>query len=162
MGVRADAALALLLALGLHGAALALIADRPGAGATAAGDAGADLVTIAPVAGDVAALIAAWEAPPVAAKVAPAVVEPLPDLPSDLPTQEASPVEPDAPPVLDAPPALASVPVMSPPAVVEAPPPQPAPAIDVSPDLRPKPRPAPLRCTAMWWWKTSVPVWPVA
>lgn len=144
MGWRSDAALALLLALGLHGAALALIAQRPGAGATAAGDGGADLVTIAPVAGDVAALIAAWEAPPVVAPAAPEVTDPLPvpDTPPDLAAVTAPPVEPIAP-LAEAPPVLSPVPAMTPPPAVDAPPPGLAPVPQVSADLRPKPRPKP-------------------
>ena len=144
MGWRSDAALALLLALGLHGAALALIAQRPGTGATAAGDGGADLVTIAPVAGDVAALIAAWEAPPVVATTAPEVTDPLPvpDTPPDLAAVTAPPVEPIAP-LAEAPPVLSPVPAMTPPPAVDAPPPELSPVPQVSADLRPKPRPKP-------------------
>lgn len=145
MGVRADAALALVLALGLHGAALGLIADRPAGGATAAGDGGTELVTIAPVAGDVAALIAAWEAPPVVAPdvpeplvkaaqdLAPSIPEPSPDTPS---TDTAVPPAPEAiapPPSMQAPPLPDAAP----------PPPEPEPTVRVNPDLHPKARPAP-------------------
>lgn len=145
MGVRADAALALMLALGLHGAALALMAERPALGAAAAGDGGTELVTIAPVAGDVAALIAAWEAPPLVAVAVPKpVVEVAPDMPALIPERgpQAASLDVIVPPV---PQALAPPPSMQTPTPPEAPPrpPEPEPSVRVNPDLHPKARPAP-------------------
>lgn len=147
MGVRSDAALALILALGLHGAALAVMVDKTGTGATASGDGGAELVTIAPVAGEVAALIAVWEAPPV---VMPDAPEPwtatAPEMPTPVLTLEpvASAPEAAAP---QAPPAPIPLPTMQAPSMAEAAPPPPAPPsepkVQVNPDLHPKPRPVP-------------------
>lgn len=148
MAASRDAALSLILALGLHGAALALIGHAAPQGAEAAGDGGTDLVTLAPVAGEVAALIATWETPPevtpVAAEVsAPDVAppEPAPDLPAPELAPEPAPTPP-APAALSPP-----VPEIAPPPMADPPPPAatlPAevePAVTVNPDLRPKARP---------------------
>lgn len=143
MGVRADAALALILALGLHGAALAVMGDKAGTGATASGDGGTELVTIAPVAGDVAELIAAWEAPPVVMADAPEpVIATVPELPPSVPALEPALQvrEAAAPPVPAAP---IPPPTMQAPAMADAAPPPPEPMVQVNPDLHPKPRPAP-------------------
>lgn len=144
MGVRSDAVLALVLVLGLHAASLALIADRPAGGATAAGDGGTELVTIAPVSGDVAALIAAWEAPPVVAPDLPEpVAEPAPDLSVPVPERAPEPPNSDTA-VPPSPEALAPPPSMQAPTAPDAaPPPKPEPTVRVNPDLHPKARPAP-------------------
>jgi protein TonB len=152
MGVRADAALALILALGLHGVALAMMGDKTGTGATAAGDGGTELVTIAQVAGDVAALIAAWEAPPVVPDLPEPMAATTPEVPPVIPAPDAVPPEADIVPP-SAPEAFTPPALMQPPAVAVAvaeaapPPPQPEPPpepiVKVNPDLHPKPRPKP-------------------
>ena len=148
MGVRADAALALILALGLHGVALAMMGDKTGTGATAAGDGGTELVTIAPVAGEVAALIAAWEAPPVVPDLPEPMAATAPEMPPVIPAPDAGIPEADIVPP-SAPEAFTPPALMQPPAMAEAaPPPPPAepppePTVKVNPDLHPKPRPKP-------------------
>lgn len=139
MGTRVQAALAVMAALGLHGAALALIAGPLPSGAVAAGDGGADLVTLAPVSGDLTALVAAWETPPT---VAPAPEPPpLPETPT-APTPLAMP---DLPPASSAPPAPPKpVPAEAAPPPPDAPPPPPAEKPKPKPEApKPQPRPEP-------------------
>ena len=146
MGIRSDAALAVILALGLHGAALALIAGRTAVGATAAGEGGTDMITLAPVAGDVASLIAAWEAPP---EVTPDLPAALAEVAPDLAPSPPAPVPPPAsvalaPDVVRSPDLQALAPPAAPsPPEAAPPPPPPEPAVSVNPDLHPKPRPQP-------------------
>ena len=132
-GARLQAAVALILALGLHLGAFAL---RPGpAGASGSGAGGSELIALQAAGPSVAEMVAAWDAPPtapplpaLAAPVAPeapplALAAPAPtDTAPALPTQAATlaPALPDAVPQAD---------------TAAAPPPPPA--------VKPRPRPAP-------------------
>lgn len=127
-GARLQAALALTLALGLHLGAFAL---RPGpAGASGSGAGGDDLISLQAAAPSVAAMVAAWDAPPGTSTLAPRIEPPQSDTspvlprPSDpAPTRPAiAPMlqraaQPDSPPLLD---------------ITTTPPP---------PAIKPKPRP---------------------
>ena len=130
---RLQAAVALILALGLHLGAFAL---RPGpAGASGSGAGGTDMVSLQAAGPSVAEMVAAWDAPPaapplpaLAALAAPeapslALATPAPtDTAPSLPTQAATlaPALPDALPQAD---------------TAAAPPPPPA--------VKPRPRPDP-------------------
>lgn len=131
---RLQAAVALILALGLHLGAFAL---RPGpAGASGSGAGGTDMVSLQAAGPSVLELVAAWDAPPDVSSLqdmaAPPPPEAAPPAPAPAATNDTAPAlpalaaEPLATPLADALPQADTAPV---------PPPPPA--------VKPRPRPAP-------------------
>jgi protein TonB len=129
------------LAAGLH---VALFAGLPAGAPEAAGDGGAETLTLAAAPGGVAAMVAAWEAPPpvpvtpaAARPPAPAAATPAiavapspPPLPAAAPDLAQPDARPEAPrPATDAP----APPAAEPPETAVAPP---------APEMRPRARPA--------------------
>ncbi|MFN3722291.1 MAG: TonB family protein [Paracoccaceae bacterium] len=161
MTVRAQAGLAVVLAIGLHVAAFSWRPDP--AGAVAAGAGGADLASLQAADATLADLVADWDRPPIAEVAALADLAPPPmgDAPPVLaPAAEAAPVRmpspeamplpqmAEAPPTADVslpPPALpdpvAPEPELPAPALPE-PEAKPEPQAQPAPTQRPKARPA--------------------
>lgn len=142
-----QAVLAVVLALGLHGALLAALGRETGGGATASGEGGSDLVSLVPASTDLVALVAQWESPPDPV--------PAPALAATPKPPEAAPVEPavsPAAPLAPTPMAPVAVPAEVAPAVTpeasaqsaEPPPPRPAdpPQARAAKQPEPAPRPA--------------------
>lgn len=158
MIARAQAGLAVVLALGLHVAAFSWRPDP--AGAVAAGAGGADLASLQAADATLADLVAAWDRPPIPeiAALADLAPPPMGDAPPVLaPAAEAAPVRipspeamplpqmAEAPPTADVslpPPALPD-PELEPPALaLPEPEAKPEPQAQPAPTQRPKARPA--------------------
>jgi len=132
-GARLQAAVALILALGLHLGAFAL---RPGpAGASGSGAGGTDMISLQAAGPSVAEMVAAWDAPPAA--------PPLPSL-AALAAPEAPPLALATPAPTDTAPALSTQAATLAPALPDAmPQADTAPAPPPPPAVKPRPRPAP-------------------
>lgn len=143
----AEIGIAVLLALALHLAAFAGMGAQAPAGVQAAGQGGADLVSLSAADAATARLLAAWDSPPPV--VMPAALAALP--PQEVPPPQA----PSALPPVDAAPRIAPSQIALPsparadstPRAAEAPPPPPTPPEPAPPEPAPKqpapPEPAP-------------------
>lgn len=137
MRAAAELSVAAIVAVGLHVAAFALTHPDDGFATGGGGAGGVDRVSVQAADAGIAALVAAWDAPPVIAPVAD-LAPPVPVLMPDLPALTGTPPLPQAVTLPDPPRAV------GPPAVQDVPPPvdQAQPVSTLRPQRRPE-NPAP-------------------